>query len=101
MEALEVMGKVKEMIVKRLNLPLDPTSIKDDAVLFGAEDGALGLDSVDSLELAVGLSNEFNVQVTEDDMGIFQSVQTHRRLRARLGQLKRWSLRRCGIRTSS
>ena len=68
--------KIKEMIVKRLNLAIDPMSIKHDAVLFGEDEGSLGLDSVDSLELAVGLNNEFNVQVTEDNMEIFHSVKT-------------------------
>lgn len=77
MERNLINQKVKQMIVERLNLDLDPTSIKDDEVLFGDDESqGLGLDSVDSLDLAVGINNEFDVEVTEENIDIFKSVGT-------------------------
>lgn len=69
-------GKIKDMIVRRLNLRISPADIRDAAPLFTAEEGGLGLDSIDALDLAVGLFEEFEVEVTPADMAIFQSVDT-------------------------
>lgn len=69
--------KIKQMIIDRLNLKIDIDSFKDDSPLFGGpEVNGLGLDSVDALELAVGIMNEFEVEVTDDDMHIFEYVTT-------------------------
>ena len=69
--------KIKELIVNRLNLRLDPQSIGDDVLLFEPEEEkGLGLDSVDALELAVAINNEFDITISDDDMGIFQSVNS-------------------------
>ncbi len=69
--------KIKQMIIDRLNLKIDIDSFKDDSPLFGGpEVKGLGLDSVDALELAVGIMNEFDVEVTDDDMHIFEFVTT-------------------------
>lgn len=67
--------RIKELIVERLNLASNPADISDDAPLFeGADQGGLGLDSVDALELAVAMNAEFGVEVGDEDMGIFESV---------------------------
>lgn len=58
--------KVKELIVRRLKLTIDPNTIKDDAPLFGE---GLGLDSIDALELVVGLEQEFGVSIPDEDVG--------------------------------
>lgn len=70
--------KIKQMIINRLNLKIDIDSFRDDSPLFsGPEVNGLGLDSVDALELAVGIMNEFDVEVTDDDdMHIFEFVTT-------------------------
>lgn len=69
--------KIKELIVNRLNLRHDPQSIGNDVLLFEPEEEkGLGLDSVDALELAVAINNEFEVTISDDDMGIFQSVDS-------------------------
>lgn len=69
--------KIKVLIVNRLNLKIDSESIGDDINLFQSKaDGGLGLDSVDALELAVTINNEFGVTVTDEDMGMFKSVNT-------------------------
>ena len=55
--------KLKEMLVKRLKLKMAAQDIKDDIPLFG--EGGPGLDSIDALELVVGLQKEFNVSITD------------------------------------
>ena len=67
---------LKRLIVERLRLEgLTPEKIADNAPLFG--DG-LGLDSVDALELVVGLEQEYGIVIKshEIDKAIFTSVQT-------------------------
>lgn len=65
--------RVKELIVRRLKLDIDPTSIEDDAPLFGE---GLGLDSIDALELVLGLEQEFGIKVEDEEVGVkaFASV---------------------------
>ena len=64
---------VKELIVRRLKLDIDPTSIENDAPLFGE---GLGLDSIDALELVLGLEQEFGIKVEDEEVGVkaFASV---------------------------
>lgn len=72
----ELKKDLKRLIVERLRLEgVTPDSIADDAPLFG--DG-LGLDSVDALELVVGLEQEYGIVIKshEIDKTIFTSVQT-------------------------
>lgn len=64
-------GRVRAMIVERLDLPLDPDWITDDQPLFGR---GLELDSVDTLEIMLGLEAEFDVALTDDDRAHFGSV---------------------------
>ncbi|HEX9689735.1 MAG TPA: phosphopantetheine-binding protein [Thermoanaerobaculia bacterium] len=65
--------RVKELIVRRLKLDIDPVSIQDDAPLFGE---GLGLDSIDALELVLGLEQEFGIKVEDEEVGVkaFASV---------------------------
>jgi acyl carrier protein len=67
--------QIKQLIIEKLNLKISPEEIDDDAELFAnKEQGGVGLDSVDALEIAVGVMNEFDVEISDDDMHIFQSV---------------------------
>jgi acyl carrier protein len=61
------------MLVKVLNLPYEPDEISEDSPLFGL---GLGLDSVDALEIVVGVENEFGVSITDEDMQAFRSINT-------------------------
>ena len=72
----ELKPRVKELIVRQLKLDLDPASIKDDAPLFGDADGGLGLDSIDALELVLGVEKEFGIKVQDEEVGVkaFASV---------------------------
>ena len=65
--------KVKEIIVEQLCLDLEPAFITDDQPLFGR---GLELDSIDALELAVGIYNEFSVTVSDGESEGFSSVNT-------------------------
>jgi acyl carrier protein len=70
----ELLSRVKKLIIERLRLEMDPSAIEDDAPLFGA---GLGLDSIDALELVVGLEQEFKIRIPDQDVGrkVFQSVR--------------------------
>ena len=79
MEAKQLLSEIKALIVKELNLEgRDPTTIEDEAPLFGkTEDGhGLGLDSLDALQLAMSVEERFGVRIPEGDEArpIFRSV---------------------------
>lgn len=59
----DIKEKLKEMLVRRLKLKMEAKEIGDDTALFG--EGGLGLDSIDALELVVGLQKEFNVIIND------------------------------------
>lgn len=62
---------IKELLVDRLDLPIDAEWITNDQPLFGR---GLELDSVDALELAAGIDYEADVAITDDQVGVFGSV---------------------------
>jgi acyl carrier protein len=64
------------LIVKTLNLDMAASEIDPEAPLFG--DG-LGLDSIDVLEIALAISQNYGVQLRSDDeqnAAIFQSLRS-------------------------
>ncbi len=65
-EISQVRDRLKRLIVERLKLNIKPEDIGDDSPLFGE---GLGLDSIDALELVVGLEQEFGVQVPDEAVG--------------------------------
>lgn len=76
MEDLQQLKKeIKETIIKTLQLEdVTPESISDSEPLFGK---GLGLDSIDALELGVGLKKKFGVKFSaesEDNKKHFASV---------------------------
>ncbi|MDQ2085431.1 phosphopantetheine-binding protein [Herbivorax sp. ANBcel31] len=72
-ERREYSNRVKTMIVRQLCLDIDPEFITNDQPLFGR---GLELDSIDALELTVGIFDEFEVALKEEETGIFFSVNT-------------------------
>ncbi|MDQ7779481.1 MAG: phosphopantetheine-binding protein [Planctomycetota bacterium] len=66
---------MKQFIVRQLKLKIAPDQIGTDERLFG---GSLGLDSIDALELVVGLEREFGITIPDQQSGlkVFQSVRT-------------------------
>jgi acyl carrier protein len=67
MSQTELHHRVKELIIERLQLEgMKPDEIDDDAPLFG--DG-LGLDSIDALELVIGIEKTFGVRIQDEEVG--------------------------------
>jgi acyl carrier protein len=72
----ELIEKIKNLIIQRLKLvDMSPEMIENDVPLFGE---GLGLDSIDALELVLGLEKEFGVIIPDAEVGkkVFQSVRT-------------------------
>ncbi len=69
-------ARIKKLIVKQLKLDIDPASIKSSAPLFGDDPAGLGLDSIDALELVLGIEKEFGIKVQDEEVGVkaFASV---------------------------
>jgi acyl carrier protein len=65
--------KIKEMMVEQLDLDMNPEFITNDQPIFGR---GLELDSIDALELAVGIYDVFEISITDDNTTIFSSVNT-------------------------
>lgn len=68
-EKMETKERIVKMLEERLNLEFeDPTNVDGQLNLFdnGIEEG-YGLDSVDALEIVVGLKNEFNISLRDED----------------------------------
>jgi acyl carrier protein len=58
--------RIQRLIVDRLKLEVDPLSIVTDQPLFGE---GLGLDSIDALELVLGVEQEFGVKIEDQEVG--------------------------------
>lgn len=61
----ETVPKLKELLVTRLKLKIGVDEIEEDTRLFGSE--GLGLDSIDVLELVVGIKKEFGVEIMDKE----------------------------------
>ena len=55
----EIAEKIKGMLVERLRIPAD--ELEYDSELFGED---IGLDSIDSIEIVVGIENLFGVDLS-------------------------------------
>ena len=69
----EIAEKIKGMLVERLRIPAE--ELEYDSALFGED---IGLDSIDSIEIIVGIENLFGVDIsgagaTKED---FRSIET-------------------------
>jgi acyl carrier protein len=72
----ELILQLKKLIIERLKLEeVSPEDIGTDDPLFGE---GLGLDSIDALELVLGLEKEYGVIIPDAEVGqkVFQSVRT-------------------------
>ena len=61
MQTEEIMAKLKELVIDRLNV--EAAQIKPDASFI--ED--LGADSLDIVELIMGIEEEFDVEIPDED----------------------------------
>ena len=74
---MDVKQKLKQVIIKDLTLEdVSIESLEDDGPIFG--EGALGLDSLDAVELVVIIQKHFGVQIKDMAKGreVFQSLNT-------------------------
>ena len=67
----ELCRQIREMLVDPLCLETDPGFLTNDQPLFGR---GLELDSIDSLELAVGIYDRFQVTINDGETEAFSSV---------------------------
>lgn len=59
----ETRDRIKGVIVREMLVEgLEVGEIEDDQLLFGEED-SLGLDSIDALQIVLGLEQEFSVKI--------------------------------------
>jgi acyl carrier protein len=63
----EVKVRIKKILVERLKLDRLPETIGDQESLFGPD--GLGLDSIDALELVLGVEQEFGVKIENEEVG--------------------------------
>lgn len=65
MNALE--NDLKELIIEALDLEdITPSDIDSETPLFD-ENGGIGLDSIDALELGIAIQKKYAIQVDADD----------------------------------
>jgi acyl carrier protein len=76
MEGVTLRQKIKEVMVEELMLDQSPEEISDTLPIFGG--AGLGLDSVDALQLVVGLEKHFGLKIGNSDAakGVLECVET-------------------------
>ena len=72
-ERERLLKRVKMIIINNLNLELSDYEIDDDSGLFGT---GLGLDSIDALDLVIGVEEEFGIKIGENELRVFRSVNS-------------------------
>ncbi len=72
----DVLERLKKVMIERLRLNISPEDIAENTPLFGPE--GIGLDSVDVLELIVGIKSEFGIEITDRETAekVFVDVGT-------------------------
>lgn len=61
-------SEIAALLIETLNLEdVEPGDIAPEAPLFSTDDGGLGLDSIDALEIAQALSIQYGIHLSADD----------------------------------
>jgi len=76
-------AELARLIVTTLNLDVSPTEFDPRALLYGE---GLGLDSIDMLEIALVVSQQFGVKLRADDKSNVQIFGSLRSLNAYIQQ---------------
>ncbi len=69
----EVLVGIKEELIDRLQLEYSIDDIDDDTFLFG---GGLSLDSIDAMDIIIGLQSRFGVILPEGDIASMRTINT-------------------------
>lgn len=64
--AEDMIADLKTLIVTRLKMDIKPEDIDAAAPLFGE---GLGLDSIDALELVVGIERQYGIRIADAEVG--------------------------------
>lgn len=67
----DLIRRVKHDLIERLSLPYRPDDLHEDVSLLGS---GLGLDSLDALEVVLGIEQEFGVRVEEGNVSVLRSI---------------------------
>ncbi len=72
---MSIEHRIKQVIIRTLSLEVDAEEIDDEDELFG---GGLGINSMATIEIIVGLEEEFDIEVPDEELRVelFDSVQT-------------------------
>jgi len=76
MEDSRLRHQIKELMVEKLMLQMAAEEIDDTTTLFGPE--GLGLDSIDALELVVGLEKTYGISIQNSEVAakVLRNVST-------------------------
>lgn len=69
----ETVDRLRRVLVESLDLRAEPDEIDADTPLFAV---GMGLDSIDALQLILGVEKEFCVTIPPDDLMIFRSINS-------------------------
>jgi acyl carrier protein len=72
-ERRDVLRKIKEELIDRLQLDLAADDIDDDTFLFGS---GLALDSIDAMEIVIGMEACFGVLLPDGDIASLRTINT-------------------------
>jgi acyl carrier protein len=72
-ERKAIINVIKDDLIVRLNLPYRPDDLHEDVSLLGS---GLGLDSLDALEVVLGIEHAFDVKVADDNVSILRSINS-------------------------
>lgn len=63
-DSLTLRRELKQLIVDACEKDVDPASIGDEDILFGS-DTALGLDSLDALQISMAIQKRYGLRLTD------------------------------------
>lgn len=84
----ELEHRIRELICERIEIDEPPEEISFDQPLFEGAPGALGLDSIEALEIVIGIEEAFGVRIEAEGDDIQEKFYSIRTLAAFVEELK-------------